>query len=320
MDKHPNPADRRKSCQWAASLLAERHRVVVLDTETTGLKGNDEIVQICIRDLDGNDLCSTLVAMTKRKSIPRQASDIHGIKKADLEGKPNYATLSPMLQRVLSGKRIIAYNAEFDLRMMQQVYALGGGYEPDPKQWECAMLAYAAFVGEWNDYHNNYKWQKLGGSHDARDDVAKTIQLIEGMAGFLAKEKKIEAWRKQCSEKRAERDRVASQIQKAQRSIKGTESRFKVYEALDATGIPPGVFFFVGGLILSLVSLLGFGSVGFATLLFLVSCGVGITFFVLGTRDKEADVADAKEKKEALERVLAQKEQELAILNEQKPL
>ena len=156
MEPHPNPADRTKSCQWAASLLAERHKVVVLDTETTGLKGSDEIVQICIRDLDGNDLCSTLVAMTKRKSIPRQASDLHGIKKADLEGKPNYATLSPLLQRVLAGKRIVAYNAEFDLKMMQQVYGLGGGYEPDPNQWECAMLAYAAFVGEWNDYYNNY--------------------------------------------------------------------------------------------------------------------------------------------------------------------
>lgn len=319
MDGHPNPADRRKACEWAASLLAERHRVVVLDTETTGLKKTDEIVQICIRDLDGTDLCSTLVSLTKRKSISRDASDIHGIKKADLEGKPNYATLSPLLQRVLAGKRIVAYNAEFDLKMMQQVYGLGGGYEPDPNQWECAMLAYAAFVGEWNDYYNNYKWQKLGGSHDARDDVAKTIQLIEKMAGYLAKEKKLEAWRKQRSEKVAERDRVAAQVQRAERSIRGTESRFKIYEALEATGIPPGVFFFVGGLALSLIALIGFGSVWFATLLFLAACGVGVGFFVLGTRDKEADVADAIKTRESLERVLAQKEEELALVEKQRP-
>ena len=93
----------------------------------------------------------------------------------------------------------------------------------------------------------------------------------------------------------------------------------KIYEALEATGIPPGVFFFVGGLALSLVALIGFGSVWFATLLFLVACGVGVGFFVLGARDKEADVADAIKTRESLERVLAQKEEELAVVEKQRP-
>lgn len=187
MLRHPNLADRQKSVDWAASLLEDRQNVVVLDTETTGLETDDEIVQISICDLDLNDLCNTLVSLTKKKSIPKNVTDIHGIEEHHLKDKPNYVAISPLLEKVLSGKRIVAYNAKFDLRMMQQVFALGGGYNPDPDQWECAMLAYAAFVGEWSHDHNNYKFQRLGGSHDARDDVAKTIELIEKMAYSCAK-------------------------------------------------------------------------------------------------------------------------------------
>ena len=170
---HRNPVDRKKSCEWARSLLENKQKVVVVDTETTGLNEHDEIVQICISDLDGNKLCNTLVSLTNNKSISEQAINVHGIQTADLDGKPNYAMLSPVLQRVLAGKRIVAYNAEFDLRMMQQSYNFAGGYKPDSNQWECAMLAYAAFVGEWDTQRNRYKWQRLGGSHDAGDDVAK---------------------------------------------------------------------------------------------------------------------------------------------------
>jgi DNA polymerase III subunit epsilon len=320
MNNHPNLMDRRKSCLWASALLADHKRVVILDTETTGFKKNDEIVQISIMDLDGEDLCTTLVAMTKRKTIPSEASGVHGIKKSDLDGMPTYASLSLMLQRVLRGKRIIAYNAEFDLRMMQQVYEMGGGYKPEPSQWECAMLPYAAFVGEWNDYHNDYKWQKLGGTHNAQGDVDKTIQIIKRMANFLEEEREHEAWSSRFAKKRSDRDRVFSQIQSARRSISGTKRLFSVFKALDSTGIPAGVFFFVGGLMLSLVALFGFGYVLVATGIFLLSCVAGIFFFVLETRNEEEEIQISKQKRLNLERVLEQKEAELASLKSQEPI
>ena len=319
MNDHRKPVDRRKACQWAASLLADRHRVVVVDTETTGLKKNDEIVQISIKDLNGQDLFSTLVAMTKRKSIPREASNIHGIKKADLEGKPTYATLSPMLRRVLSGKRIIAYNAEFDFRMMYQVYDLAGGYKPVASQWECAMKQYAAFVGEWNDYHNSYKWQKLGGRHDARDDVKKTIELIEKMADFLAEEKKHDEWHMQYSSKLSEYNKAARQIQLTDLAVVGTKTLHKILEKLDSTGLPAGVFFLISGLLISLTFLFGFGSIQFAALTFCLSCAAGLCLFLLSNRSEEKFVEAAMTKKAGLESVLKQKEEELAILKSNEP-
>jgi hypothetical protein len=47
----------------------------------------------------------------------------------------------------------------------------------------CAMSNYASFVGEWNDYHGNYKWQRLpGGDHSAIGDCLATLELIKKMA------------------------------------------------------------------------------------------------------------------------------------------
>ena len=64
MNDHRNPIDRRKACKWAASLLADRHHVVVIDTETTGFKKTDEIVQVSIKSLFSVDL--KLIGMRRR--------------------------------------------------------------------------------------------------------------------------------------------------------------------------------------------------------------------------------------------------------------
>ncbi|NJL65352.1 MAG: hypothetical protein HC903_30705 [Methylacidiphilales bacterium] len=49
----------------------------------------------------------------------------------------------------------------------------------------CAMHYYSQYVGEWNDYHGNYKWQKLpGGDHSALGDCHATLKIIKQMAGM----------------------------------------------------------------------------------------------------------------------------------------
>lgn len=50
--------------------------------------------------------------------------------------------------------------------------------------YDCAMLRYAEWVGEWNNYHNSFCWQKLeGGDHSALGDCATTLAVLEKMAG-----------------------------------------------------------------------------------------------------------------------------------------
>lgn len=45
------------------------------------------------------------------------------------------------------------------------------------------MQWYSQFVGDWNDYYNNYRWQKLpSGDHSAIGDCRATLKVIEKMA------------------------------------------------------------------------------------------------------------------------------------------
>jgi DNA polymerase-3 subunit epsilon len=67
--------------------------------------------------------------------------------------------------------------------------------------WVCAMEAYAEFWGEWNDYHGNYRWQKLAtacrqqgigvvNAHDAMGDARMTLALLAKLAESETQEEK----------------------------------------------------------------------------------------------------------------------------------
>lgn len=48
--------------------------------------------------------------------------------------------------------------------------------------WECAMLEYSTFVGDWHDYYQNYRFQPLRGGHRAVGDCRAALQVIQRMA------------------------------------------------------------------------------------------------------------------------------------------
>ena len=73
--------------------------------------------------------------------------------------------------------------SEFDRRVITQTSRCSGGFVP-PGPWDCAMLQYAQFVGEWDDYRNKYRWHKLrGGAHTAVGDCQATLARIKEIAG-----------------------------------------------------------------------------------------------------------------------------------------
>lgn len=174
--------DREKATFWASSLL-ERLDWVLLDTETTGLSPHDEIVQIAVLAPDGEVLMDTLIRPTR--SIPVEATFIHGITDADVEDAPVFPEIFDKFRQIIAGKSVIIYNAVFDMRLIRQTLARYdmsmSGIEDD--QVECAMLQYSAWCGElWPN--GGYKWQKLrGGDHTALGDCRATLAVIRKMAG-----------------------------------------------------------------------------------------------------------------------------------------
>jgi len=173
--------DKASAVAWARDVMKQQKEYVVLDLETTGLGRTDEMVQIAVMDLRGNVRLDELVNPTKAW-MSRAAEAVHGISMDDLKGCPTFKDLTEKLRRAIADRNIITYNADFDKRIYEQThYAAGGGFMPKGR-WECAMKQYAKYVGEWDTWHDDYKWLPLpGGDHSAVGDCGATLNVIGKM-------------------------------------------------------------------------------------------------------------------------------------------
>ncbi|MDS0826045.1 3'-5' exonuclease [Serratia marcescens] len=166
---------------------------LVLDTETTGLDDKAEIIEIAVIDANGKVLLNTLVRPSK--PIPPEATAIHGITDEMVKDAPTWPEVSPQLCSLISGKTIAIYNAEYDLRLLEQTDRV---WKVTPKisvmpQVVCAMHEYAEFYGQKSE-RGGYKWQKLtaaadqqgvtieGTPHRALSDCLTTLGVIKAMA------------------------------------------------------------------------------------------------------------------------------------------
>lgn len=175
--------DRELSMKWAGDLLSGDF--VILDTETTGLTDEDEIVQIAVIDPTGKALLNTYVQPLRagrllEKHDGLSASDINGITPDMLTNAPIWPDVYAQLATILTGKRVVIYNAAFDERMIQDNCRLHG-IVPAPFEAECAMLEYARWYGVWSSYFKDYRWQPLNGGHDALGDCLTCLELIKQM-------------------------------------------------------------------------------------------------------------------------------------------
>jgi DNA polymerase-3 subunit epsilon len=168
---------------WAREIFENPDNYVILDTETTGLGDNDVIIQIGIINLHGEPLVNTLIKPTKRKRISNSATNVHGISMKMLENAPTLNEVFPELASILTKKTPIIYNAKFDVRLLLQTYQQDEIKEKLNVNALCAMTAYSRFVGEWNEYYNDYKFQKLpSGDHSAIGDCKATLNVLHEMA------------------------------------------------------------------------------------------------------------------------------------------
>jgi DNA polymerase-3 subunit epsilon len=180
------PAQDRADAQaWAQRLLA-RGDWVVLDAETTGLDGAAEMVQLAVLAADGRPLLDTL--LRPQAPISPGAAAIHGLTAARVARAPAYPEIHAGLARLIAGRTVIAYNAAFDRRIVEQTAARYGLPAPAAR-WECAMMQYARYVGERNLHRGGYKWQKLPAlpgarMHSAAGDCQATLAVLLEMAGL----------------------------------------------------------------------------------------------------------------------------------------
>ncbi len=176
---------RETASRWAREALTDPH-AVILDTETTGLGDDDEIVEIAVIDMQGRILMNQMVRPAR--PIPAEATAVHGISDADVSDAVSWRALWPQIRRIFNNaSRIVIYNAAYDVRLMRQSCRVAGIAVQeveilDSNKFECAMRVYAEWYGEWSEYHGSFTWQPLNGGHRALGDCLATLERLREMS------------------------------------------------------------------------------------------------------------------------------------------
>lgn len=156
--------DRQTATQEAYTELVRGP--LYLDTETTGLSEQNEILEICILEVDGSVRFESLVK--PRGPIASAAYGVHRITKRIVQDAPTWDHVAPQVQAVLAGRRVAIYNAAFDLRLLRQSHARYQlPWEWDEAAFFCVKKLYVRFRGRWNAARNDDRW--LGLARAARE-------------------------------------------------------------------------------------------------------------------------------------------------------
>jgi DNA polymerase-3 subunit epsilon len=106
---------------------------VAFDTEATDLGPRAEVIEIAIVYPDG-----TAFEALVRPNTPSstEAASIHRIDAAELERAIPFRTIAANVRRRLSGRVVLAFNADFDRRLLWSEFARAG--QPAPRsRWLC---------------------------------------------------------------------------------------------------------------------------------------------------------------------------------------
>lgn len=163
-----------------------------LDTETTGLDDKAQILELAISDAQGSILLKTRLRPTV--PIDREAEDIHGITAESLANSPTWPEVSAQVRKILCGRSLVIFNADFDTRMLRQTSAAFG----EPVEWvselktHCAMYLAADAFGPTNRHGSisladavhfaGVTWR--GVAHGAVADTLATVDLVQAIASI----------------------------------------------------------------------------------------------------------------------------------------
>lgn len=181
-----------RAIQLFRSWVDDKSKYLILDTETTGLDDDSEIVDIALIDLDEYVVYESLVKPVC--PIPEEATAIHGISNEMVEHAPNWPEIWSQIQRFFVGKVILIYNADFDNRMIRS-NCKRHGLPFVPFENYCVMQTYAEYVGSYSIYHQAFSWVSLadaaydqdvqisGIRHRAKADCITCARIIQKIVG-----------------------------------------------------------------------------------------------------------------------------------------
>ncbi len=187
-------------------IEANPEKILVIDTETTGLKSNDEILQLSIINWDEKIILDELFKPAN-KTRWTEASKINGIYPRHVKDQPSFYSKSHDVCEILQAADVlIGYNVQFDLNMLSQNGASINPKENNIKIIDVMGISTEAY-GYYNSYFDNKKWIKLtdsiersgietpenGNAHNSLYDAICTLRLYKELSelGYTPEDQKV---------------------------------------------------------------------------------------------------------------------------------
>lgn len=102
---------------------------ISIDLETTGFGKTDRIIEIgaIVLDTDTLQIIGQLETLINpMRNVPEESTKIHGLHASDLSLAPTFEEIADDLLKFLGSHKIIAHNADFDLKFLSQEFARVG--------------------------------------------------------------------------------------------------------------------------------------------------------------------------------------------------
>lgn len=167
----------------ALAASADTERWCILDTETSGLEPDCSVYEVAAIDPMGGVLFHSIIRPPAGEWAPGEpvgAEEHHGITGAMLERAPRWSTAGAVLLSAIEGRRVVAWNAEFDApRLYKQIKRAGLSYPGF--EWTCAMQLYAELVRAWDATRHQHAYVKLS---DAGAAITEAIFEAMGERAF----------------------------------------------------------------------------------------------------------------------------------------
>ena len=157
--------------------------IVFFDLETTGINvSTDRIVEICYIKVmpNGNELSRTM-RINPEMSIPKEASDVHGITNDDVKDCPTFKEVAREIAKDFEGCDIAGFNSNrFDVPMLAEEF-LRAGVDIDLRRHNTNDVQVIYHKLEQRTLSAAYKFYcggELVDAHSALADTRATYEIL----------------------------------------------------------------------------------------------------------------------------------------------
>ncbi|GAA2270906.1 hypothetical protein GCM10010415_41810 [Streptomyces atrovirens] len=160
------------------------HDWALVDVETSGLRpGRDRVLSLAVVTLDGYGRRTGEFSTLLNPGCDPGPVHVHGLTRARLAGAPTFEEIAPQVGALLSGRVLVAHNAQFDYDFLAHEFARVRSWVPVSRR--LCTLALNRLIAPATP---NLKLGTLaahygvrqGRAHDAQDDVRVLTGILQG--------------------------------------------------------------------------------------------------------------------------------------------